>query len=281
MLQNNLFMKTKNTKNIPATSKRKLYEIIFEADTPAGKLFDIVLLWAILLSVAVVMLNSVSSVEHQYGRILKIAEWFFTILFTIEYILRIICVPQKFRYIKSFFGIVDFIAVVPTYIGIFVGGAHILLVVRILRLIRIFRVFKLARYLKEGRIMLQALRASRPKIIVFLVTVLTVVTIIGATMYIIEGDENGFTSIPLGIYWAIVTLTTVGYGDIAPHTFVGQLLASVIMIIGYAIIAVPTGIISVELSKASDTNTQMCENCHCNTHEDDAKYCKNCGESLK
>lgn len=261
--------------------RRKLYEVIFEADTAAGKFFDIILLWAILLSVIAVMLNSVVDIEQNYGSILKIIEWFFTILFTIEYIFRIICVPRKWRYIRSFFGIVDFVAIIPTYIGIFVGGIHILIVVRILRLLRIFRVFKLARYLKEGKVMLRALRASRPKIIVFLVTVLTVVTIIGAIMYLVEGDANGFTSIPRSIYWAIVTMTTVGYGDISPKTPLGQFLATIVMILGYAIIAVPTGMISFDVLKASQKiSERICPQCGVTGHDADAKYCKYCGANL-
>lgn len=270
--------------NIDTTSRewrRRMHEIIFEADTPAGKAFDIVLLWAILLSVLAVMLESVASIERNYGNILRSTEWFFTILFTVEYILRLICVRKAWRYATSFFGIVDFLAVIPTYIGIFIAGTHILIVIRILRLIRIFRVFKLARYLSEGKILLAALRASRPKIVVFLVVIMTAVTIIGAVMYLIEGDANGFTSIPRSIYWAIVTLTTVGYGDISPKTPLGQFLATIVMIMGYAIIVVPTGIVSFDIANATKkVSTQVCPECSAEGHDTDAVYCKYCGAKL-
>lgn len=274
-------MSKNKTDNGLSNWQSKLHEIIFEADTPTGKIFDVTLLILIVISVLVVILDSVASLNARYGELFYYAEWFFTILFTLEYILRIITTKHPSKYIFSFYGIIDLLAILPTYLSLVLSGTQFLLVIRMLRLLRVFRVLKLARYVGASAVLMIALRNSRHKIVVFLEVVITLVVIMGSLMYLIEGPENGFTSIPLGIYWAIVTLTTVGYGDIAPHTFVGQSLASVIMIIGYAIIAVPTGIISVEMSKASDTNTQMCENCRCNTHEDDAKYCKNCGEGLK
>lgn len=260
--------------------RSKLHEIIFEADTPIGKLFDVVLLILIVVSVLVVILDSVASLNARFGLYFYYAEWFFTILFTLEYMLRIITTKHPSKYIFSFYGIIDLLAILPTYLSLILRGTQFLLVIRMLRLLRVFRVLKLARYVGASAVLAIALRNSRHKIIVFLEVVLTLVVIMGSLMYLIEGPANGFTSIPLSIYWAIVTLTTVGYGDIAPQTFLGQSLASVIMIIGYAIIAVPTGIISVEMSKASDTNTQVCENCHSKFHDDDAKFCKNCGEEL-
>jgi voltage-gated potassium channel len=258
----------------------KLHEIIFEADTPTGKFFDVTLLVLIVISVLIVILDSVASLNARFGTFFYYAEWFFTILFTLEYVLRIITTKYPAKYIFSFYGIIDLLAVLPTYLSLIFRGTQFLLVIRMLRLLRVFRVLKLARYVGASAVLVIALRNSRHKIVVFLEVVVTLVVIMGSLMYLIEGPEHGFSSIPLSIYWAIVTLTTVGYGDIAPQTFVGQSLASVIMIIGYAIIAVPTGIISVEMSKASDTNTQVCKNCHSKNHDDDANYCKNCGEGL-
>lgn len=264
-----------------ATWQSKLHEIIFEADTPIGKIFDVTLLILIVISVLVVILDSVARLNARYGLFFYYIEWIVTILFSLEYVLRIVTTKHPSKYIFSFYGIIDLLAILPTYLSLILSGTQFLLVIRMLRLLRVFRVLKLARYVGASAILAIALRNSRHKIVVFLEVVVTLVVIMGSLMYLIEGPEHGFTSIPLGIYWAIVTLTTVGYGDVAPQTFLGQSLASVIMIIGYAIIAVPTGIISVEMSKASDTNTQMCENCRCNSHEDGAKYCKNCGKELK
>ena len=229
----------------------RLHEIIFEADTPAGKLFDVVLMWSIILSVVAVMLDSVTAVRVQYGWLLYAIEWFFTILFTVEYALRLISVGRPLKYATSFFGIVDLLAIIPTYLSLIIPGSQYLLVVRILRVLRVFRVLKLAHYLGEANLLMQALSASYRKISVFLFTVLTLVIIFGSLMYLIEGQENGFTSIPRGVYWAIVTLTTVGYGDISPQTALGQTLAALIMILGYGIIAVPTGIVTVEMSNIS------------------------------
>lgn len=256
-----------------------LYEIIFEADTKAGRLFDVVLIVSILLSVLAVMLDSVSVLQGKYGSFLYGVEWFFTILFSIEYILRLSCVERPVRYARSFFGIVDLLAVIPTYLSLFLPGTQYLLVIRILRVLRIFRVFKLVQYIGEARILMQALRASRRKIIVFLFTVLTLVVIFGSLMYLIEGAENGFTSIPRSIYWAIVTLTTVGYGDISPKTNIGQAIAAIIMILGYGIIAVPTGIVTVELSRIPEQKaaTRTCRKCGAGNHDNDAVYCKYCG----
>jgi voltage-gated potassium channel len=258
-----------------------LYTVIFEAETPAGKWFDIILIVSILASVLAVMLDSISSVNAPHGHILVAIEWFFTIIFTIEYILRLICVGRPLLYATSFFGVVDLLAIIPTYISLFIPGSEYLLVVRILRILRIFRVLKLVQFMREALLLMRALRASARKIIVFLFTVLTLVVILGSLMYLIEGVENGFTSIPRSVYWAIVTLTTVGYGDISPQTSLGQILAAFIMILGYSIIAVPTGIVTVELSQASNKKaTQSCRDCSAEGHDSDAEFCKYCGAKL-
>lgn len=264
--------------------KARLHEIIFEADTPAGKTFDLSLIAIIILSVVVVMLDSIDSVREEYGTALLVLEWIFTVLFTIEYALRIYSVAKPSRYIFSFFGIIDLLAILPTYLSLFLPGGQYFVVIRILRLLRIFRVFKLAKYLVEAQVLRYALRASRRKILVFLFTVIMVVVIAGSLMYVVEGNENGFTSIPRGIYWAIVTITTVGFGDITPATTLGQVLASVLMITGYAIIAVPTGIVSTEMSRAinkqDQISTQSCPSCSAEGHDFDAKHCKYCGTAL-
>ena len=259
-----------------------LYEIIFEADTPTGKLFDVLLIWAILLSVTVVFLESISVLKADYGDWFNLLEWVFTILFTIEYVLRIIGVRKPTRYIFSFYGVVDFLAIAPTYLSLLITGSQYLLVIRILRLLRVFRVFKLSHLVKQSDVLVNAMKASRAKIAVFLFTVVTLVVIIGALMYVIEGPENGFTSIPVSMYWAIVTLTTVGYGDISPQSPVGQLLASMVMIMGYGIIAVPTGIVSVEIATATkkQITTQVCPSCLSAGHDNDAAHCKFCGAKL-
>lgn len=260
----------------------RLHEVIFEADTRAGRAFDVTLIGLILLSVLAVMLESLSSVRGRYGAELYAAEWAFTILFTLEYVLRLSSVRRPLRYAASFFGVVDLLAIIPTYLSLLVPGSHYLLVVRILRLLRIFRVLKLAEHLTEADVLMRALRASRRKISVFLLTVLTMVVIIGTLLYVIEGEENGFTSIPVGIYWAVVTLTTVGYGDISPKTPAGQTLAAVVMIIGYGIIAVPTGIVTVEIAQAArkPVSTQSCPDCSSQGHDVDAVHCKYCGAKL-
>lgn len=261
--------------------RNKLYEIIFEADTPSGKLFDIVLLFVILLSVALVMLESVPGIRQNYLPLLKMLEWIITGIFTLEYTLRVLIVKKPFRYIFSFYGIIDFLAVIPTYLSFFVLGYQSLVVIRALRLLRVFRILKITRYTHAGRYIVLAVRESRAKISVFLIFVLIIVTIMGTVIYLVEGEKNGFTSIPKSIYWAIVTLTTVGYGDISPQTPFGQLLASMLMILGYAIIAVPTGIVTAEIIKPSAAgNTQVCANCLHDKHDDDAVFCKKCGSGL-
>ncbi|MBT8369781.1 MAG: ion transporter [Deltaproteobacteria bacterium] len=268
--------------NPPKPLRAKLHEVIFEADTPAGKLFDVLLIVSIVLSVVMVMLDSVSSIQQTYGRLLLLGEWIFTILFTIEYILRLSSIGRPLAYATSFFGVVDLLAVLPTYLSIFFPGTQYFLVIRILRVLRIFRVLKLVQYLGEARLLMQALRASRRKITVFLFAVFTLVIIFGALMYLIEDPDAGFTSIPKSIYWAIVTMTTVGYGDISPQTSFGQAVSAIIMIIGYGIIAVPTGIVTAELSKyfKKSVSTQACPQCSAEGHDTDAAYCKYCGAEL-
>ena len=261
--------------------RQKLYEIIFEADTPAGKLFDVVLLIVILISVALVMIESVPTIRIEHRSLLKTMEWIITGIFTIEYFLRIIIIRKPLRYIFSLYGIIDFLSVIPTYVGLFIVGSHSLVVIRILRMLRVFRILKITRYTQAGRSLARALWASREKIGVFIFFVAVLVVVIGTVMYIIEGEEHGFTSIPRGIYWAIVTLTTVGYGDISPQTPLGQFVASIVMIMGYAIIAVPTGIVTAEIIKPSTKeNTQVCPHCLYDKHEDDAVFCKKCGTEL-
>lgn len=261
--------------------KQKLYEIIFEADTPAGKLFDVVLLIVIMLSVILVMLESVPSIAANNLQTLHIFEWIITGIFTVEYILRILIIKKPIRYIFSFYGIIDFLSVLPTYLSLILVGYQSLIVIRMLRLLRIFRILKLTRYTSASRTLSRAMWASREKIGVFIFLVIILVVIIGTIMYLVEGDSHGFSSIPRSIYWAVVTLTTVGYGDISPETTFGQFLASIVMIMGYAIIAVPTGIVTSELMKpASKQNTQVCHNCLCETHDDDAVFCKKCGAKI-
>ncbi len=259
-----------------------LHEIIFEADTPKGKLFDVLLIFCILFSVVIVMLDSVTTIRTQYGTSLYVIEWIVTILFTIEYMLRIICVGRPIRYITSYFGVVDLLAILPTYLSLVLPGSHYLMVIRILRVFRIFRVLKLAKYLGETSMLVTALKASSRKISIFLFFVLTLVVIIGSLMYMIEGHKNGFTSIPRGVYWAIVTLTTVGYGDISPNTAIGQALAAVVMILGYGIIAVPTGIVTFEMAGAfeREITTTSCPECASEGHDKDAEYCKYCGAKI-
>ena len=262
--------------------RRKLHDVIFEAETSAGKAFDIILITAIVLSVVIVVIDSVNSYQKAYGDLLYAAEWFFTILFTLEYIFRLISVRRPWRYALSFFGIIDVLAILPTYASLFVPGVQYLLTVRILRLLRIFRVLKLTEYISEAQTLKKALYASARKIGVFILAVLTLVTVIGSLIYVIEGEQNGFSDIPTSIYWAIVTLTTVGYGDLAPKTALGQLFASIVMILGYGIIAVPTGIVTVEMSRATrkHDHTEVCPNCLAEGHDADAVHCKYCGALL-
>jgi voltage-gated potassium channel len=263
------------------TLKQRLHRIIFASDTPAGRRFDVVLLYLILISMALVMLESVQEVEQEWGIWLRAAEWTITILFTVEYIVRLWVSPKPWHYASSFFGIVDLLAILPTYIGIFLPGARSLTLVRSLRLTRVFRILNLLEYVREARLLLLALLASRHRIIVFMLAVLAMVTVFGAIMFVVESPETGFTSIPRSIYWAIVTLTTVGYGDIAPQTTLGQTIASAIMILGYAIIAIPTGIVSVEIARQSRGNSKkVCTNCGRTEHHDDARYCASCGKAL-
>ncbi|MDP6605073.1 MAG: ion transporter [Dehalococcoidia bacterium] len=263
--------------------RRDLHQIVFEADTPAGRAFDVVLIASILVSVAAVMLDSVAAIHVRFGTQLLWIEWGFTLLFTLEYVVRLISVRQAGRYATSFFGVVDLLAILPTYLSLFMVGTQSLLVIRALRLLRIFRVFKLGYYVKEGQFLWNALRASRVKITVFISAVLSIALIAGAVLYLIEGEANGFTSIPRAMYWAVVTMTTVGYGDIAPRTVLGQIAASGLMILGYAIIAVPTGILSAELVRQATrapVSTQACLACSRQGHDHDATHCKYCGAGL-
>ena len=261
--------------------RARLHEVIFESDTAAGRAFDVVLLITILVSVVAVMLESVADIRHRYGGLLQAVEWTITVLFSIEYLLRLLAVDGPWRYARSFYGIVDLLAIVPAYLALVLPEARSLMVIRAIRLLRVFRILKLAHFLGEARQLLQALRASRRKITVFLGVVVTVVIIMGTLMYLIEGEAHGFTSIPVSMYWAVVTMTTVGYGDLAPRTPLGQLLAAVLMILGYAIIAVPTGIVSVELARSSrGVSRQACPGCGAEGHDEDATHCKYCGASL-
>lgn len=266
--------------------RNHLFEVVFGTETRAGKLFDIVLLWAIVLSVLAVMLESVQEISQNFGGIFLILEWTFTILFTIEYLLRLFITAKPAKYAFSFFGIIDLLATLPTYLTLFVAGGSYLVVIRSIRLLRIFRILKLGRYLREASVLSSALVASRHKIFVFLGAVFTLVMIMGTLMYMIEGGESGFTSIPRSIYWAIVTITTVGYGDIAPQTVTGQAVASMLMLMGYAIIAVPTGIVTSEIAQAEknkkteESTGRQCVACGKKGHDEDAIYCKNCSAKL-
>lgn len=260
----------------------KIHEVIFEADTPSGKKFDVVLMTMILASVIVVMLDSVASIREQHGELLYVLEWGFTILFTIEYFLRLISVGRPLSYAKSFFGVIDLLAILPTFISLVIPASRYLLVIRLLRVLRVFRVLKFVRFVHEAQQLKNALIASRRKVFVFFFAVISLVVVLGSMMYVIEGEENGFTSIPTSIYWGIVTLTTVGYGDITPHTGLGKVLASIMMILGYSIIAVPTGIVSAEIAREVNraVNTRCCPQCSLEGHDDNAGFCKHCGSEL-
>ena len=261
--------------------RHRAYTVIFGHDTRPGRLFDVLLIVAILASVLAIMLESVASIRAEYGNVLRAVEWFFTVLFTVEYVTRLWCVGRPLTYAKSPLGVIDLLAVLPTYVSLVVPGGQVLTVVRILRVLRVFRILKLAHYVGEGRILVRALKASRYKITIFVLTVVTITVIVGSLMYLIEGPENGFTSIPRGVYWGIVTLTTVGFGDITPQTAWGQALASVVMIMGYGIIAVPTGIVTAELvSSARSTGDSQCPSCDRWGHDADAQHCKWCGTRL-
>lgn len=265
-----------------STLRERIYRVIFESDTPAGKFFDVVLILCILTSVFVVMLDSVPMYRARHGELYLGVEWFFTLLFTVEYALRLASVRHPWRYARSFFGVIDLISILPTYFSFFITGAQYLLVFRLLRVLRVFRVLRIVPYVGESRMLQVALWNSRRKISVFLLTLVIIAVIMGALIYIIEGEEHGFTSIPLSIYWAIITMTTVGYGDLTPVTTPGRALASVIMIIGYAIIAVPTGIVSVEIARATqaEKHRALCPRCGLAGHDEDARYCKRCGEAV-
>ena len=273
--------------------KGRLHEIIYEADTPSGKSFDVILLIAILASIVFVMLESISSFNAHYHNFLNIAEWVITIVFTLEYIARIIAVKRPLRYIFSFYGVIDFLSTIPKYLSLIFFGTQVFIALRAFRLLRVFRILKLARYLGASNMLASSLRASKAKILVFLFAVFIVSIMFGTLMYLIEGESSGFTSIPVSVYWCIVTLTTVGFGDIAPVTPLGQFIASIIMILGYGIIAVPTGIVSAEYVAQNrgnfgsparipevDLNTEACPYCSAEKHKDNAKYCYNCGHLL-
>ena len=267
-----------------------LYDILFESDNGASTAFDVSLILAILASVLVVMLDSVETIVEQHHQLLLVLEWVFTILFTIEYAVRLAAVQSKRRYALSFFGIVDLFSIIPTYLSVLLPGAQFLVIIRVLRVLRVFRVLKLVRYLGEARTLGRALAASRYRIVVFLITVLTLVVILGSFMYLIEGGDAGFTSIPESVYWAVVTVTTVGFGDITPQTPFGQFLAALLMLMGYGLIAVPTGIVSVELAQAAHVAGRkegapivrflVCSGCHSAGHDEDARFCKNCAGTV-
>jgi voltage-gated potassium channel len=265
-----------------APRRDRLHEIIFGHSTPAGKAFDVGLIVAIMASVLAVILDSVSSIHSAHGGLLYSIEWIFTALFTVEYVLRLACAKHAGRYAKSIFGIVDMLAIMPTYLSLLFPGSQALLVIRIVRVLRVFRILKLVQYIGEAELLVAAMKASRRKIAVFILTVLALCVVFGSLVYMVEGDANGFTSILRSIYWAIVTLTTVGYGDISPQTSLGQTVAAIIMMLGYAIIAVPTGIVTVELGLAQSrmSGRRSCPQCRRVGHDQDALHCKFCGASL-
>lgn len=263
--------------------RERLHRVIYESDTPAGKAFDVVLLALIFLSILVVMLDSVESIHFKHGELFLILEWSFTILFTIEYILRLICIHRPVKYVTSFLGIIDLMAIIPSYLSIFFAGSQYLLVLRALRLLRVFRIFKLTHFISEMQFLGVAIKGSLRKISIFMMIVLSLVSILGSMMYLIENRQNGFSSIPDSIYWAIVTITTVGYGDIAPVTPLGKFVASLIMLLGYGIIAVPTGIVTTEMALAAKKrlqNNQACPACGREGHDEDARFCKYCGGQI-
>jgi voltage-gated potassium channel len=269
---------------IPSSGwRRRLFVVIFESDTRAGRMFDIVLLWAIVASVVVVMLDSISGLEARYGTLFNVLEWGFTLFFTVEYCVRLWCVERPVRYARSFFGIVDLLSVLPTYLALFFPALHALIDIRLLRLLRVFRILKLTEYIQEYRRLGEALYASRRKIFVFVGTVFMLVILIGTLMYLIEGPENGFTSIPIAVYWAITTVTTVGFGDITPKTDLGRALASVSMLLGWGILAVPTGIVTAEMTnqrQRDQDRVRRCPGCGSADHTDRARYCQACGAAL-
>ncbi len=273
---------SENNRPIEEGWRTRWYDVIFESDSKAGRNFDLILLVAILASLVAIMLESVPSLLSHHRQLFRYLEWFFTFIFTAEYVIRLMIVRRQRKYALSFYGIIDLLAIIPTYLALILVGAQYFLVIRSFRLIRVFRVLKMVRFLGEAQMLSRALRASRIKITVFLVAVMCVIFISGTLMYVVEGPDNGFTSIPVAVYWCIVTLTTVGYGDISPQTPLGQALASVIMILGYGIIAVPTGIVTSEMSKAhgSQSKPHKCRNCGESQHAHDAVFCKTCGHEL-
>ncbi|NQU47610.1 MAG: ion transporter [Planctomycetes bacterium] len=260
--------------------RERMWRIIFLADTPKGRAFDVWLIILILASVAVVMLESVPSIRDEWGTQLGAAEWIFTALFTLEYVARLICTRRPMRYARSFFGVVDLLAILPTYLVALFPAAHYFMVIRVLRILRAFRVLKLAAHVREADILIRSMMASRRKITVFLFAIFTVTVVLGSLMYLIEGEENGFDSIPRGVYWAVVTLTTVGYGDIAPQTPFGQFIATLVMVLGYGIIAVPTGIVTAEMTMAARRDSRICTNCGERGHANIADFCRVCGAEL-
>ena len=273
----------------PGGLRRRMYDVIFEADTRAGRRFDIALVFAILLSILVVVLDSVPGLHQDHGDALRVIEWTFTLLFSAEYLARLACVQRPWRYATGFFGAIDLLAVLPTYFSLLVPGSGLLLDIRILRLLRVFRIFKLTLYIEEYTRLGEALSASRRKILVFLSVVLMAILILGTVMYVVEGPQNGYTSIPVAMYWATVTMTTVGYGDITPHTHLGKAIASFMMLLGWGILAVPTGIVTAELSArrgdrrqgpARILSTRACPSCGSDGHEAASRFCKDCGASL-
>ena len=267
------------------TLRHNLYQVIYQAQTPAGRWFDIILIIGILASVLTIVLESVADISQQYGELLFTAEWVFTAIFTVEYILRIFCIPRPFKYVFSFYGVIDLLAILPSYFSLFMPGSQYLLVIRILRVLRIFRILKLVRFINQSNLLINALLASRLKITIFMFAIITLLVIFGSAMYLIEGPENGFTNIPVSIYWSVVTLTTVGFGDITPKTDLGRGVAAIVMVIGYSIIAVPTGIFTAELSQVmkrhkTRADKRICTKCRKSGHEPDANYCRICGEEL-
>ena len=267
---------------VAETYRKKIYRIIFGTDTPAGQYFDIALIYLILLSVVAIILDSIESVNSEYGLWLFRLEWLFTVLFSVEYLMRIYSSPKPLHYIFSFYGIVDLLSIVPTYLALFVPGASYWLVVRLLRVLRVFRVLKLVRYLSEANILLRAMYAARRKVLVFFTVVLVLSVIFGSLMFLVEGPEHGFTSIPRSIYWTIVTITTVGYGDITPQTVIGQIIATMAMLTGYSIIAIPTGIFTAEIAREMnvESNTRRCNVCERVGHHREAEFCYHCGVTL-
>lgn len=264
------------------TLKQKLYTIIFGWETPAGRAFDVALIVAIILSVIVLMTESLSAISSEYYFLIRVLEWIFTVIFTVEYTLRIYCSPNRKEYVTSFYGVIDLVSILPSYLSLIVPGANFLLVVRLMRFLRIFRILKLVRYLSEANTLFRSMMLARRKISVFFLSVFVLTTIFGSVMYVVEGPQNGFTSIPKSIYWTIVTITTVGFGDMVPKTVLGQFIACLAMLVGYSIIAIPTGIFTAELAQEIQREriNSVCENCGEGGHERDSRYCKACGAHL-